>query len=47
MKLHGSVIEIDVALDIAVELNYTTKERLYGLGQFMIRRFQMISKMIS
>ena len=43
----GSVIEIDAALDIAVELNYTTKGRLYELGQFMIRCFQMISKMIS
>jgi len=43
----GSAIEIDAALDIAVELNYTTKERLYELGQFMIRCFQMISKMIS
>jgi four helix bundle protein len=43
----GSVIEIDAALDIAVELNYATKERLYELGQFMIRCFQMISKMIS
>jgi len=43
----GSVIEVDAALDIAVELNYTTKERLYELGQFMIRCFQMISKMIS
>ena len=43
----GSVIEIDAALDIAVELNYTAKERLYELGQFMIRCFQMISKMIS
>ncbi len=43
----GSVIEIDAALDIAVELNYTTKERLNELGQFRIRCFQMISKMIS
>ena len=43
----GSVIEVDAALDRAVELNYTTKERLYELGQFMIRCFQMISKMIS
>jgi len=43
----GSVIEVDAALDIAVELNYTTKERLYELGQFIIRCFQMISKMIS
>ena len=43
----GSAIEIDAALDIAVELNYTTKESLYEPGQFMIRCFQMISKMIS
>jgi len=43
----GSVIEVDAALDIAVELNYTTKERLYELGQFIILCFQMISKMIS
>jgi four helix bundle protein len=43
----GSVIEIDAALGIAVELNYTTKERLSELGQFMIRCYQMISKMIS
>ena len=38
----GSVIEVDAALDIAVELNYTTKERLSELGQFMIRCFQMV-----
>jgi len=43
----GSIIEIDTALDIAIELNYTAKEKLKELGQFMIRTFQMISKMIS
>ena len=43
----GSIIEIDTALDIAVELNYATKEKLKELGQFMVRSFQMISKMIS
>jgi four helix bundle protein len=42
----GSIIEIDAALDIAVELEYTSKEKLKELGQFMIRTFQMISKMI-
>jgi four helix bundle protein len=43
----GSIIEIDTALDIAVELNYTSKQKLEELGGFMIRSFQMISKLIS
>ena len=43
----GSIIEIDAALDIALELGYTTKEELTDLGNFMIRSFQIISKMIS
>jgi four helix bundle protein len=43
----GSIIEIDTALDIALELSYTTKEKLKELGQFMVRSFQMISKMMS
>jgi hypothetical protein len=41
-----SIIEIDAALDVAAELGYTSKEKLNGLGQFMIRSFQMLSKMI-
>lgn len=43
----GSIIEIDAALDIAVELSYTTKERLTELGEYLKRSFQMISKMIT
>ncbi len=43
----GSVIEIDAALDIAVGLEYTSKQELEELGKLMIRSFQMISKMIS
>jgi four helix bundle protein len=43
----GSIIEIDTALDIAVELNYTSKQKLEEIGSLMIRSFQMISKLIS
>jgi len=43
----GSIIEIDAASDIAVELGYTSKEKLMEVEQLMIRSFQMISKMIS
>jgi four helix bundle protein len=43
----GSVIEIDTALDIAVNLGYITNEKLTELGVLLIRSFQLISKMIS
>jgi four helix bundle protein len=43
----GSLIEVDAALDIAVKLNYTSKERLDELGKLIVRTFQIISKMIS
>ena len=43
----GCVIEIDSALDISVDLNYLSKEKLAELGQLLVRTFQMISKMIS
>ena len=43
----GSVIEIDAALDIALNLGYTSKERLADVGLMLIRTFQLISKMIS
>ena len=43
----GSVIEVDTALDIAVNLGYTTKEKLTDLGILLVRSFQLISKMIS
>ena len=42
----GSLIEVDTALDIAVELNYTTKELLNELGGLIVRCFQMLSKLI-
>jgi len=42
----GSIIEIDSALDIAIALNYTFKEKLNELGQLIVRTFQIISKMI-
>jgi four helix bundle protein len=43
----GSIIEVDTALDIAVDLTYTSKEKLSELAGLMIRSFQMISKLIS
>ena len=43
----GSVIEIDAALDIALKLGNTSKERLQDLGLMLVRTFQLISKMIS
>ena len=43
----GSVIEIDTAFDIAVNLGYTSKERLKDLGILLVRSFQLISKTIS
>ena len=42
----GSLVEVDTAFDIAVELEYTTKEQLQELGSMLIRCFQMLSKMI-
>ena len=43
----GSVIEIDAALEIAVNLGYTSKEKLANLGVLLVRSFQLISKMIA
>jgi four helix bundle protein len=43
----GSLVEVDAALDIAVELSYIQEERLQELGEFIVRIFQMVSKMIS
>lgn len=43
----GSVVEIDAALDIALGLGYTSKEKFEALGVLLVRSFQMISKMIS
>ncbi|MDZ4807421.1 MAG: four helix bundle protein [Bacteroidota bacterium] len=41
----GSLIEVDTALDIAVNLTYSSSEKLQPLGKLMIRAFQLISKM--
>ena len=43
----GSIIEIDAALDIAVGLSYTTKEKLTETGTLMLSSFRMISKMMT
>jgi four helix bundle protein len=42
----GSLIEVDTAFDLAVELNYTNKESLKDIGVLMIRCFQLLSRMI-
>ena len=42
----GSLIEIDASLNIAVLLNYTTREKLHELGRLIVRSFQMLSNMI-
>lgn len=42
----GSLIEVDAALDIAVPLKYTSKEKLKESGVLIIRTFQLLSKMI-
>lgn len=43
----GSLIEIDTALDIAIELDYTEQETLAPEVENMVRCFQMLSKMIT
>ena len=42
----GSLIEVDAAIDIAVELGYTSRQKIEGLGSLIVRVFQLISKMI-
>jgi len=42
----GSVVEIDAALETAVDLNYFSKEQLEILGTLLNRSFAMLSKMI-
>lgn len=43
----GSLIEVDAALDIAIDLGYATKQALDTLGRLMIRSFKLISRLIS
>lgn len=42
----GSLVEVDAALDIAIQLNYTSSEQLVETGNLIVRTFQLISKMI-
>lgn len=43
----GSVIEIDTALDVAVELEYVSAENLSILGTYLLSTFKQLSAMIN
>ena len=43
----GSIIEIDAALDIAIELNYLTNYDLSKLGESMVHCFKLLSGLIN
>lgn len=43
----GSVIEIDTALDIAVDLEYISVENISVLGEHLISTFKQLSAMIN
>jgi four helix bundle protein len=43
----GSLIEIDAALDIVVDLGYSKQEKLTDLGTLLLDCFKMLSSMIS
>ena len=42
----GSVVEIDAALDVALDLGYVKHEELTEYGRLLVRIFQMLSGMI-
>src|SRR4051812_37887906 len=42
----GSIVEVDTAFEIAVELGYTDKHKIEDTGNLLVRTFQMLSKMI-
>lgn len=42
----GSVVEIDTALDIAVELNYLSKDLLVKIGEHIISTFRQLTGLI-
>jgi four helix bundle protein len=42
----GSVVEIDAALETAVDLEYVTVEQLKHTGELLNKSFAMLSKMI-
>ena len=43
----GSVVEVDTAFDIALELNYVTRERLNLLGEYILQVFKLLSGLMS
>lgn len=43
----GSVVEIDAALETAVDLNYFAVNELETLGQLLNKSFAMLTRMIS
>jgi four helix bundle protein len=43
----GSVIEIDTVLDLAVELEYCSVQKLTPIGDHITKTFKMLSGMIS
>jgi four helix bundle protein len=43
----GSLVELDAAFEISVELGYFSKDQLQEIGSLMIRTFQMLSKLIT
>lgn len=42
----GSVVEIEAVLEVAVDLNYFSKESLETIGELLNKCFAMLSKMI-
>ena len=42
----GSVVEIDAALETAIDLNYFNKDELQTIGMLLNRSFAMLSNMI-
>jgi four helix bundle protein len=42
----GSVIEIDTAISISVELHILSSDEITATGEYLIRCFQILSKMI-
>jgi len=43
----GSVIEIDTAIGIAVDLKYCLFENLHELGEFIVKTFKQLSGLIT
>jgi four helix bundle protein len=42
----GSIIELDTGFEISVALNYCTKEEVAIVGDYIIRCFQMMCRML-